>query len=157
MSELCPLTHYFLEHQVEDAPLASPLANYVPAIRVGNLLYISGQGPINHSGSAITGQLGRQIDTATGYDAAGLCAVNILKVARQELGSCAKLARTVQISGFVNATDDFSQHPEVINGASDRLVEILGDVGIHSRIAVGVSSLPRNWAVEISAIFEIKT
>lgn len=132
-----------------------PVANFVPTVRTGNLLFVSGQ--ICSQGSKVThlGRVGADCTIEEGYAAARLCAVNILAHVRKALGSLDKVTRVVQLHGFVNALPDFSQHPAVINGASDLIVDIFGDAGKHARFAVGVSSLPFNAAVEVAATFEI--
>lgn len=136
---------------------AAPVANFVPTVRTGNLLFVSGQ--ICFAGGKVvhTGQVGTHCTLEDGQAAARICALNILAHARNALGSLDHVARVVQVQGFVNAAATFAQHPAVINGASDLLVEIFGDAGKHSRFAIGVGSLPFNAAVEIAAVFEVKS
>jgi enamine deaminase RidA (YjgF/YER057c/UK114 family) len=134
----------------------APIANFVPTVRTGQLLFVSGQicfrdGKVTHAG-----QVGTDCSLEDGRAAARDCALNILAHVRKALGSLDKVARVVQLQGFVNAAPGFGQQPAVINGASDLLVEIFGDAGKHSRYAVGVGSLPSNAAVEVAATFEIK-
>lgn len=133
-----------------DAP--APVANYVPFHMTGNLLFISGQISRAADGSVITGKLGGGVDVAGGRAAAKLCALNILSQARAALGNLDRVAQIVKLTGFVNAVPDFAEHPQVVNGASDCLVDVLADKGRHTRSAVGVGSLPLDAAVEIEAI-----
>ncbi|MGE5511277.1 MAG: RidA family protein [Bacteroidota bacterium] len=133
----------------------APVANYVPFCVTGELLFISGQIARAADGSVITGKLGADIDVARGREAAKICALNILAQAKSALGTLDRIAGIIKLTGFVNAAPTFSEHPQVVNGASDALVEILGDKGRHTRSAVGVSSLPVNSAVEVEAIIAI--
>jgi enamine deaminase RidA (YjgF/YER057c/UK114 family) len=137
-------------------PLApAPVANYVPFHVVGNLLFISGQISRSGDGRVVSGKLGGGVDVAQGREAAKLCALNILAVAKAALGDLDRIARVVKLTGFVNAVPTFTEHPQVVNGTSDCLVEILGDKGRHTRSAVGMGSLPLDAAVEVEAIIEI--
>jgi enamine deaminase RidA (YjgF/YER057c/UK114 family) len=138
-----------------DAP--NPVANYVPTALAGNLLLISGQISKAADGSITTGQLGGGLTVAEGREAARLCALNILSQAQAALGSLDRIAQVVRLNGFVNAAPSFTEHPQVINGASDLMVEVLGDRGRHSRVAVGVSSLPLGCAVEVDAVILIES
>lgn len=133
----------------------APVANYVPFHLVGNLLFISGQISRAGDGRIASGKLGGGVDVAQGREAAKLCALNILAVSKAALGDLDRIARIVKLTGFVNAVPSFTDHPQVVNGASDCLVEILGDKGRHTRSAVGMGSLPLDAAVEIEAIIEI--
>ena len=133
----------------------APVANYVPAVIVGELLFVSGQISRAGDGTTITGKLGGGVEIARGRDAARVCALNILAQAKAALGNLDRLARIVKLTGFVNATPDFVDHPQVVNGASDLLVEILDEKGRHTRSAVGVAGLPLDAAVEIEAIIAI--
>ncbi|WP_171117119.1 RidA family protein [Ruegeria sp. HKCCA5463] len=136
-----------------DAP--APAANYVPYVRVGNIVYVSGQ--ISKSDELITGKLGDDMDVAAGAAAARVCAINLLAQVKAACGGdIDKLVRAIKLTGFVNSTADFTAQPQVINGASDFLVEALGDAGRHSRSAVSAASLPLGVAVEIEGIFEIE-
>lgn len=133
----------------------APAANYVPFVFAGTLLFISGQLPFGPEGLAHKGKLGRELDLAAGKAAACLCAINILAQAKAALGTLDRIKRCVRLGGFVNATEDFTDHPAVINGASDLIAEILGEAGRHARAATGAGSLPLGASVEIDAIFEI--
>jgi len=134
---------------------AAPAANYVPFARSGNLLFTAGQLPFRDGKLAATGLLGRDLATAEGREAAKWCAVNILAQAKAALGDLSAIARVVKISVFVASTADFTEQHLVANGASDFLVEVLGEAGRHARSAVGMASLPLNAAVEIEAIIEV--
>lgn len=136
-------------------PAPNPVANYVPTAIAGNLLFISGQISKAGDGTIVTGTLGAGVDVETGQAAARLCALNILAQAKSALGSLDRIAQVVRLTGFVAATADFPDHPKVVNGASDLMVEVLGDKGRHTRAAVGVASLPMNSAVEVDAIIAI--
>ncbi len=155
MKKTCPLTNYLMKNNMVDMELSAPVANYRAGMLSGPYLFISGQGPVDATGTPVSGKLGDDLKVADGQQAAALCALNILRVVRAQTGSCAAIKQIVQLTGFVNSTPDFTEHPQVINGASNLMVEILGDSGAHSRAAVGVSSLPLGWAVEISAIVEL--
>lgn len=133
----------------------NPVANYVPHAISGNLLFISGQVSKGGDGTLAAGALGRDVSIEAGQAAARLCALNILAQAKAALGSLERIGQVVRITGFVNATADFTDHPKVVNGASDLLVEVLGDKGRHTRAAVGVSGLPLGAAVEVDAIIAI--
>ena len=134
---------------------AAPVANYIPAIRTGNLLFISGQLPIDQGGELITGKLGADTDVEQGMAAARICAINILAQCNAALGDLDRIVRCVKLTGFVNCTPDFTEHAPVINGGSDFMVEVLNDRGRHARAAVGSACLPLNAAVEIEGIFEV--
>ncbi len=135
---------------------AAPAANYVPYTIVGNLLTVSGQLPMGPNGIEFKGKLGADATVETGQSAAKLCAINILAQAKAALGDLARIKQVVKIQGFVNAADDFTEHAQVINGASNLLVEVLGESGRHARAAVGMSSLPFGAAVEIDAVIEFE-
>ncbi|PFH29202.1 MULTISPECIES: RidA family protein [Burkholderia] len=138
----------------ESAP--KPGANFLPVKRVGNLLYVSGQVPVRDGVDQYVGKVGRDVTIEDGQAAARLCAVNMLaQVNRAVDGDFSRIAGCVRLGGFVNATDDFTEHPKVINGASDLMVAVLGDAGRHTRAAVGCISLPRGVAVELEGIFEL--
>jgi enamine deaminase RidA (YjgF/YER057c/UK114 family) len=136
-------------------PPSSPVANYVNAVRVDNLLFLAGKGPQQADKSYITGKLGKDLTVEQGYEAARLTAINHLAVLKHELGSLNKVKRLVKVHGMVNCTADFKDHSSVINGYSDLMVEIFGDAGKHARAAVGMNALPLGIAVEIEAIVEI--
>jgi len=131
------------------------IGTYVPFVHLGGQLMISGQLPMKDGAIAIAGTLGDGIDVAQGQEAARLCALNILAQAKAAFADFDRIAQLMRLNGFVNAAPGFADHPKVINGASDLMVEILGDKGRHTRIAIGCSSLPLNAAVEIDAVFAI--
>ena len=133
----------------------NPVANYVPSVIAGNLLFISGQISKAADGSVAQGRLGAELNTAQGSAAGRLCALNILAQAKAAVGELDRIAQVVKLTGFVNASPDFTDHPQVMNGASDLMVEVFGDAGRHARAAVGVSGLPMGCAVEVDAILLI--
>ncbi|TAN14221.1 MAG: RidA family protein [Rhizobiaceae bacterium] len=136
-------------------PAAAPAANYVPFTRAGNLLFVSGQLPLKDGKLVSTGLLGRDLDVAAGKEAARQCAINILAQAKAAAGSLDKVRSVLRISVLVASTPDFTEQHLVGNGASDLLAEVLGDAGKHSRVAVGMASLPLNASVEVESILEI--
>ncbi|OYX06005.1 MAG: hypothetical protein B7Z15_16645 [Rhizobiales bacterium 32-66-8] len=133
----------------------APLANYVPVVRTGNLLFVSGQVSIDGAGKIMTGKLGADVDIETGRAAARLCAINILAQVKASIGDLEKVVRVVKLVAFVNSLPDFTDQPKVVNGCSDLLVEVLGDKGRHARSAVGIAALPFNAAVEVEAVVEV--
>lgn len=133
-----------------------PVANYVRAVRTGNLVFLAGHGPTLADGTGfVTGEVGTDLTVEQGYDAARLTAISLLASLKAEIGDLDKVRRIVRVFGMVNAVDGFGEQPEVINGASDLLVEVFGDRGRHARAAVGMASLPRNIAVEIEMVVEV--
>lgn len=137
-----------------DAPM--PAANYVPFVRTGNLLYVSGQVSMDADG-LVRGKLGENMSVEDAQKAARLCALNLLsQVSAACDGDLNQVERVVKLNGFVNCTSDFTQHPQVINGASDLMAEVFGDAGKHARAAVGSSSLPLGVAVEVEGIFQLR-
>ena len=134
----------------------APVANYVPYTVTGNLISVSGQIPIINGENKYVGKIGQDVDVSTGALAAKACALNILAHLDKAVeGQIERVKQCVKLGGFINATDDFTDHSIVMNGASDLIVDVLGDAGKHSRFAVGVASLPLGVAVEVDAIFEI--
>lgn len=135
---------------------AAPVANYVPWVVTGNLVFISGQGPMGPAGIEYKGKLGRDLEAGEGMKAARLTALNVLAQLKEAAGGdLDRVRRCVKLVGFVNSTPEFNQQPAVINGASDLMVEVFGDAGRHARSAVSAPSLPVDIAVEIEAIFEM--
>ena len=131
----------------------TPAGSYIPAIKTGNLLFISGQIPMENDKVLFTGKVtDKNLETA--QKSARMCAINLLSQMKRELGSLDKVTKIVRLSGFVNSDAEFYQHPKVINAASDLFFEIFGDKGKHSRIAVGVACLPLNSMTEIDAVIE---
>lgn len=149
------------EHRLKALGLSLPdtpkaMANYLPAIRVGSLVFISGQGPLANGKPTITGKLGAEVSEEQGYRAARDTIVNALAVLRAEVGSLDKVRRIVKLLAFVNSAPGFVRQPAVVNGASDLLVEVFGDAGRHARSAVAASDLPFNIPVEIEMIVEVE-
>ena len=136
-------------------PAVKPVANYVPAVRAGNLVFLSGHGPFNEDGSLITGKVGSELTPEQGYEAARRVAIGLLGSLKAEIGDLEGVKRVVKLLGLVNCTSDFTDQPKVINGASDLFVEVFGARGKHARSAVGTNALPMNIAVEIEMIVEI--
>lgn len=133
-----------------------PAANYAPWTRSGNLLFIAGQLPLQDGKDLHSGKLGGGVTIEQGRHAAKLCAINILAQVRAALnGDLDRVVRCLRLTGFVNAVPEFADHPQVVNGASDFMVEVFGDAGRHARAAVGAASLPRSVCVEVDAIFEV--
>jgi enamine deaminase RidA (YjgF/YER057c/UK114 family) len=140
-------------------PAPSPVANYIPAVQVGNLLFVSGHGPALLQDGKITyirGKLGRELTVEQGYEAAKQVMLNILQSIKGVIGDLDKVRRIVKVLGFVNCTEDFPDQPKVINGASDLLVALYGERGRHARSAVGMYQLPFGIAVEIEMVVEVE-
>ena len=133
-----------------------PMANYVTAVRTGNLVFLSGHGPILENGNLITGKVGADLTLEEGYNAARQVALVLLASLKSEIGDLDKVRRVVKLLGMVNCAPDFIHQPKVVNGASDLLVELFGEKGKHARSAVGMNALPSNIAVEIEMIAEIE-
>ena len=136
---------------------ADPVGSYVATKISGKLLYISGQISINEKGDLIKGKLGKELNVDDGYNAAKRCALSIVsQVKKACTGDLSKVKSCIKITGYVNSTDDFIEQPKVINGASDIIKIIFGNIGVHTRAAVSTNSLPLGVAVEVDAIFELK-
>jgi enamine deaminase RidA (YjgF/YER057c/UK114 family) len=140
-----------------ELPVANtPAGNYVPFVRSGNLLFVSGQIPVVDGKPGFIGHLGADFDVEEGAAAARICALSVIAQAKVALnGNLDRITRVVKLTGFVAATRDFKAHPSVVNGASDLMAEVFGTAGAHARAAVGMSSLPSGVAVEVEAIFEV--
>ena len=135
---------------------AAPVANYVPFVRTGNFMVVSGQLCFDAQGKLVaTGQLGGGVSVEDGQKAARACAINLLAQLKAALGDLDKIARVVRLGGFINSAVGFADGPKVMNGASDLMVEVFGDKGRHARTTVGVAALPLNAAVEVEAAFEV--
>lgn len=166
LSGIFVTTFYFIQAQTAEEklkamgitlpPPSAPVAAYVNAVRVGNLLFLAGKGPTKSDGTNITGKVGKDITLEQGREAAKLTAIQQLAVLKKELGSLDKVKRIVKVLGMVNCEPDFKDHPKVINGFSEFMVELFGDKGKHARSAVGMCSLPANIAVEIEMIVEVE-
>lgn len=135
---------------------SSPVANYVNAVRTGNLLFLSGKGPNLPEGGYVTGKVGQDLTIEEGRAAARLVGISQLAVLKAELGDLNKVKRVIKVLGMVNCGPDFTEQPQVINGFSDLMVDVFGDKGKHARSAVGMNALPSNIAVEIELIVEIE-
>ena len=135
----------------------APVGNYVATKISGKNLFISGQISIDENGQLIKGKIGKDLDTAAGYNAAKRCALSIVAQVKKACDDdLSKVNSCIKLTGFVNSTDDFTEQPKVINGASDLIASIFGDIGMHTRAAVSVNSLPLGVSVEVDAIFELK-
>ena len=132
-----------------------PAGSYIPVVRTRNLVFVSGQIPIRDGKVEFQGKVPTDASIDTAQKAARLCIINVLAQLKAEIGTLDKISKIVRVSGFVNSASDFYEQPKIINAASDLLFEIFGDKGKHSRIAVGVSSLPMNSTVEIDLIAEV--
>ena len=134
---------------------AVPVAAYVPCVRTGSLVYVSGQVPVLDGKPSHLGHLGDNVDSEDGRAAARTCAVNVLAALKAELGELSRVRRVVKVTGFVASTPDFTDHPKVINAASELFGDVFGDAGRHARAAIGVAALPLGVPVEVEAIVEV--
>jgi len=137
-------------------PVPKPGGIYKPIVQVGQLIYVSGHGPMRPDGSLITGKVGLDLTEEQGFEAARAVGLTLLATVRASLGSLDRIQRTIKTLGMVNSTPDFQRHPAVINGFSQLLQDLFGDDGVGARSAVGMGSLPGNIAVEVEVIFELK-
>ncbi len=137
-------------------PAITPVANYVPAVVTGNLVFLSGHGPVKEDGTLVTGKVGADLTVEEGYETARLIAMGLLGSLKAQIGDLDRVKRIVKLLGLVNCTAEFSDQPKVINGASDFLVEVFGEKGKHARSAVGTNALPMNISVEIEMIVEVE-
>lgn len=161
ISDAVELYSYDIETKISELGIelkepSPPVANYVNAVRTGNLVFMAGKGPTRPDGTRITGKVGIDLTVEEGYEAAKLVAEAQLAALKAEIGDLNKVVRIVKVLGMVNCTSDFENQPEVINGFSDTMVEIFGERGKHARAAVGMGSLPRNISVEIEMIVEVQ-
>jgi enamine deaminase RidA (YjgF/YER057c/UK114 family) len=137
-------------------PLApKPVATYIPAVRAGDLLFLSGTGPFKDGKIVYAGKLGKELTVEQGYEAARLTLLNALAMVRQELGTLDRVTRVVRLTGHVASAEGFTQQPAVLNGASDLLVQIFGEAGRHARLALGAAELPLNMAIELELILQV--
>jgi len=132
-----------------------PVANYLPAVRIGNLLFVSGHGPYDDGNTKMSGKVGRELTVEEGYQVARNVAINCLASVKATIGDLDKVRRVIKLLGMVNCTDDFKEQPKIMNGCSDLLIAIFGDAGKHARSAVGMQALPNQIPVEIEMILEI--
>ena len=134
----------------------APVGSYIAAKKVGNLLFISGQVSINSNGELIKGKIGKDLSLEDGYNAAKNCGLSIISQVKKACDDdLSKVKSCIKLTGFVNSTDDFTDQPKIINGASDLIASVFGEAGIHTRAAVSTNSLPLGVAVEVDAIFEL--
>lgn len=134
---------------------AAPIGTYTKAVRVGNLIFLSGHGPLKADGSYMTGKVGKDATLEQAFMAARQTAISMLSTLKAEVGDLNKVKRVVKVLGMVNCTEDFTDQPKVMNGFSDLIVSVYGEKGIHARSAVGVISLPGNMMVEVEMIVEV--
>ncbi|MDT8320307.1 MAG: RidA family protein [Xanthomonadales bacterium] len=147
-----------IEKNIEIPEAASPVANYLPYVKAGNLVFVSGQITLENGTLRYQGKVGDDISLEDAQDAARLCGLNLISQVKNACdGDLDRVKRVLKLGGFVNGAPDFVSQPQVLNGASDLMVEVFGDAGRHARSAVGVTSLPLGVAVEIDGIFEIET
>ncbi len=144
------------ELQLELPPAPKPAGVYKPAVQIGNMLYLSGHGPLKSDGTLISGKVGSDLTQEEGYAAARQTGLALLATARAHLGSLDRISRTIKVLGMVNCGPDFKQHPAVINGCSELFRDVFGEDGVGARSAVGMGSLPGNISVEIEVIFELR-
>lgn len=137
-------------------PVPRPIGNFRNFVRTGSLVFISGQGPREANGAMHQGKVGRDVAPSDAYEHARLTGLNVLSVLADAIGDLGRVTQVVKLLGLVNATDDFANHPDVINGCSDLFTSVFGEIGQHARSAIGVASLPNNITVEIEAIFEVR-
>ena len=155
MPEINPIEERLAQLGIVLPAVPAPMANYVPAVLVNDLLYLSGQGPRIGPRDFAHGKVGTDVTTEEAYQHARLVGIQLLAAAKDALGDLDRVKRVVKLLGMVNAAPDFKQHPQVINGCSDLFVEVFGEMGRHARSAVGMGSLPNNITVEIEAIFQV--
>ena len=141
---------------LELPPTPRPLAEYVPAKLVGDLVFVSGQGPVKEGKVAYAGKVGADLALEEGYECARLCALNCLAAVKGVVGSLERVEEVVQLRGFVNSAPGFDRQPEVLNGASELMVKLFGEKGRHARAALGTCSLPRNIAVELEMVVRVR-
>jgi enamine deaminase RidA (YjgF/YER057c/UK114 family) len=144
------------ELKIELPTAAKPVANFVPCVQTGNTLFVSGQVTAWNGEFRYVGKVGREISLEEAQQAARVCALNVIAQARAYLGDLDRVKRVIMVQGYVNAIPEFTDHPKVVNGASDLFVQVFGDAGKHARFALGAGSLPFNVAVEVAAVLEVQ-
>ena len=143
--------------QIKLPEAKAPVGNYVATKIIGKMLFISGQISIDESGQLIKGKVGKDLDTEAGYEAAKRCALSVIAQVKKACDNdLSKVKSCIKLTGFVNSTDSFTEQPKIINGASDLIASIFGEIGMHTRAAVSTNSLPLGVSVEVDAIFELK-
>lgn len=135
--------------------LPMAIGHYTSIVRSGNVIYLSGRGPLQPDGTYAIGKLGKDMGITQGYAAARLCGIAQLAVLKAALGDLSKVRQIIKVTGYVNCTEDFADQPKVVDGCSDLMAEVFGDRGVHARSAVGIVSLPAGWPVEVEMIVEI--
>lgn len=140
---------------IELPPVSAPIANYVKYVQTGNLVYLSGHGPLQNNGNYTIGKLGKNVSNEQGYEAARITGIQLLATLQSAIGDLSRVKRIVKILGLVNCTDDFTEQPKIINGCSDLMVAVFGEKGKHARSAIGTNALPMGMAVEVEMIVEI--
>ena len=150
-----------IEHKIKELGLIlpeapKPVAEYIPAKKIGNLVFTSGQGPIKDGKFIYVGKIGGELSLKEGYESAKICAINCLAAIKSVIGSLDKIDEIIKVKGYVNSTSDFYRQPEVVNGASELIVKIFGKKGKHARSALGTSVLPGNIPVELEMIVKVK-
>jgi len=150
-----------IEHKIKELGLIlpeapKPVAEYIPAKKIGNLVFTSGQGPIKDGKFIYVGKIGGEVSLKEGYESAKICAINCLAAIKSVIGSLDKIDEIIKVKGYVNSTSDFYRQPEVVNGASELIVKIFGEKGKHARSALGTSVLPGNIPVELEMIVKVK-
>ncbi len=150
-----------IEHKMKELGLIlpevpKPVAEYIPAKKIGDLVFTSGQGPIKDGKFIYVGKIGGEVSLKEGYESAKICAINCLAAIKSVIGSLDKIDEIVKVKGYVNSTSDFYRQPEVVNGASELIVKIFGEKGKHTRSALGTSVLPGNIPVELEMIVKVK-
>jgi enamine deaminase RidA (YjgF/YER057c/UK114 family) len=140
---------------IELPPVSAPIANYVKYVQTGNLIYLSGHGPLQSNGNYILGKLGKNVSNEQGYEAARITGIQLLATLQSAIGDLSRVKRIVKILGLVNCTDDFTEQPKIINGCSDLMIAVFGEKGKHARSAIGTNALPMGMAVEVEMIVEI--
>ena len=150
-----------IEHKIKEIGLIlpeapKPVAEYIPAKKIGNLVFTSGQGPIKNGKFIYVGKIGGEVSLEEGYESAKMCAINCLAAIKSVIGSLDEIDEVIKIKGYVNSTPDFYRQPEVVNGASELIVKIFGEKGKHVRSALGTSVLPGNIPVELEMIVKVK-
>lgn len=144
------------ELNIELIPPTKPIANYVKAVRTGNLVFLAGHGPSKADGTITMGKVGKDLTIEQGYEAARQTGISLLSTLKAEIGDLNKVKRIVKVLGMVNCTETFADQPKVVNGFSDLMVQVFGEKGKHARSAVGMYALPMNMAVEIEMIVEVE-
>lgn len=141
---------------IELPQIPESLGSYQDMVRVGNLVFLSGRGPLKADGKYIIGKVGQDLTANEGYEAARLTAINQLAILKQIFGSLDKIKRIIKVNGYVHTADSFTEQSKVMNGFSDLLIEVFGEQGKHARTSVGVFTLPQNMAIEVEMIIEVK-